>query len=120
VSFILWKLPLSISLSRTRFRERTDDVSQKHQNKYHIATIRDLTSKFASIKDGDIFDPAEKEAWEYFANLYKNSNKGIKGRGKARKVELMSSFVQISDEDAPLAFGEGFGALERNGTDWLG
>jgi hypothetical protein len=24
--------------------------------------------------------------WEYFANLYKNSNKGIKGRGKDRKV----------------------------------
>ena len=25
--------------------------------------------------------------WEYFATLYKNSNKGIKGRGKNRKVE---------------------------------
>ena len=24
--------------------------------------------------------------WEYFATLYKNSNKGIKGRGKNRKV----------------------------------
>ena len=29
---------------------------------------------------------ADKELWEYFANLYKNSNKGIKGRGKDRKV----------------------------------
>ncbi len=28
----------------------------------------------------------DKELWEYFANLYKNSNKGIKGRGKDRKV----------------------------------
>jgi len=29
---------------------------------------------------------ADKELWEYFANLYKNSNKGIKGYGKDRKV----------------------------------
>lgn len=51
-----------------------------------MATIRYLTSKFASIKDGDIVHAADKELWEYFANLYKNSNKGIKGRGKGRKV----------------------------------
>jgi hypothetical protein len=24
--------------------------------------------------------------WEYFASLYKNSNKGIKGRGKDRRI----------------------------------
>jgi hypothetical protein len=45
-----------------------------------------LTTKFASIKDGDIVHAGDKELWEYFANLYKNSNKGIKGRGKDRKV----------------------------------
>jgi len=45
-----------------------------------------LTNKFASIKDGDIVHAADKELWEYFANLYKNSNKGIKGRGKDHKV----------------------------------
>lgn len=45
-----------------------------------------MTTKFASIKDGDIVHAADKELWEYFANLYKNSNKGIKGRGKDRKV----------------------------------
>ncbi|EHL00021.1 putative Asparagine-rich zinc finger protein AZF1 [Glarea lozoyensis 74030] len=56
------------------------------KNKFHAATIRKLTSKFASIKDGDIVHSADKELWEYFANLYKNSNKGIKGRGKDRKV----------------------------------
>jgi len=33
---------------------------------------------------------ADKELWEYFANLYKNSNKGIKGRGKDRKVGTSS------------------------------
>lgn len=28
----------------------------------------------------------DKELWEYFAALYKNSNKGIKGRGKDRRI----------------------------------
>jgi len=38
------------------------------------------------MKDGDLVNAADKELWEYFADLYKNSNKGIKGRGKDRKV----------------------------------
>lgn len=59
---------------------------KSHQNKFHAPTIRDLTAKFASMKDGDIVNAADKGLWEYFANLYKNSNKGIKGRGKDRKV----------------------------------
>jgi len=33
----------------------------------------------------------DKELWEYFASLYKNSNKGIKGRGKDRRISAMSS-----------------------------
>jgi hypothetical protein len=60
---------------------------QSHQNKFHIATIRALTARFASIKDGDIVHAADKELWEYLAGLYKNSNKGIKGRGKNRKID---------------------------------
>jgi hypothetical protein len=59
---------------------------QSHYNKFHINTIRALTTKFASLKDGDIVSSIERELWEYFANLYKNSNKGIKGRGKDLKV----------------------------------
>lgn len=30
------------------------------------------------------------ELWEYFSLLYKNSNKGIKGRGKDRRVSSTS------------------------------
>lgn len=33
----------------------------------------------------------DKELWEYFAGLYKNSNKGIKGRGKDRRIWTVSS-----------------------------
>jgi hypothetical protein len=38
----------------------------------------------------------DKELWEYFAGLYKNSNKGIKGRGKDRKVGSSNSSVLSS------------------------
>lgn len=31
-------------------------------------------------------NPADRELWIYFAGLYKNSNKGIKGRGKDRRI----------------------------------
>jgi hypothetical protein len=60
---------------------------KSHQNKFHAKTIKRLTQKFAQLKDYDKASKAERELWEYFATLYKNSNKGIKGRGKDRKVD---------------------------------
>jgi hypothetical protein len=36
--------------------------------------------------DAGPMNPADRELWEYFAELYKNSNKGIKGRGKDRRI----------------------------------
>ncbi|CZR65287.1 uncharacterized protein PAC_15187 [Phialocephala subalpina] len=56
------------------------DNLKSHQKQSHIDTIR------ASIKDEDIIHATDKELWEYFANLYKNSNKAIKGRGNDGKV----------------------------------
>ena len=38
------------------------------------------------MREGDAVSSADKELWEYFATLYKNSNKGIKGRGKDRRI----------------------------------
>ncbi|KAK4987896.1 DNA-binding transcription factor, partial [Elasticomyces elasticus] len=35
---------------------------------------------------GDVVGAWEKEMWEYFGALYKNCNKGIKGRGKDRRI----------------------------------
>jgi len=58
---------------------------KSHQNKFHYDSLRELTAKFQS---GGVegMGPEERELWEYFRDLYKNSNKGIKGRGKGRKV----------------------------------
>ncbi|KAF2093963.1 hypothetical protein NA57DRAFT_47658 [Rhizodiscina lignyota] len=59
---------------------------KSHQNKFHAQTLRYLATKFASISEGDPVTVADKDLWEYFASLYKNSNKGIKGRGKDRRI----------------------------------
>jgi len=64
---------------------------QSHQNKFHASTLRYLTQKFASIREGDPVTQQDKELWEYFAALYKNSNKGIKGRGKDRRISAVGS-----------------------------
>ena len=62
---------------------------QSHQNKFHAETLRILAMKFASIDEGDRISKTDKELWEYFSTLYKNSNKGIKGRGKDRRIASM-------------------------------
>jgi hypothetical protein len=59
---------------------------QSHQNKFHTSTLQYLTEKFASFREGDAVSSQDKDLWEYFSTLYKNSNKGIKGRGKDRRI----------------------------------
>ncbi|CAK1366115.1 Asparagine-rich zinc finger protein AZF1 [Cercospora beticola] len=61
---------------------------KSHQNKFHVDTIRRLKTRFENFKEGDVVDAWDKEMWEYFASLYKNCNKGIKGRGKDRRISL--------------------------------
>ena len=40
--------------------------------------------------EGDVVEEWEKSMWEYFVGLYKNCNKGIKGRGKDRRISNTS------------------------------
>ena len=56
-----------------------------HMNKFHKETLARLSDQFAH----DETLPEETELREYFQDLYKHSNKGIKGRGKGRKVEVI-------------------------------
>ncbi|KAH7152305.1 hypothetical protein B0J13DRAFT_259722 [Dactylonectria estremocensis] len=58
-----------------------------HQNNFHKATLKSLTTRFAEVlASGEEVSEADRELFEYFSHHYKNSNKGIKGRGKARTV----------------------------------
>ncbi|KAL2862981.1 C2H2-type zinc finger protein [Aspergillus lucknowensis] len=63
---------------------------KSHQNKFHATTLRNLTLKFSQVIDGEHMSPQDRKLWEYFATLYKNSNKGIKGRGKDRRISPSS------------------------------
>jgi hypothetical protein len=56
-----------------------------HMNKFHKETLAKLSQQFAQNEN----DPEEAELRIYFQELYKHSNKGIKGRGKGRKVEVL-------------------------------
>ncbi|WDK14842.1 zinc finger protein [Colletotrichum graminicola] len=46
----------------------------------------EITDWIVSISDADALSDDQREMYRYFASLYKNSNKGIKGRGKDRRV----------------------------------
>ncbi|KAJ4331903.1 DNA-binding transcription factor [Didymella glomerata] len=97
-------------------------IMKSHQNKSHAATLRYLTQKFANIDPGTGISLKDKELWEYFKSLYKNSNKGIKGRGKDRKISAVSSSGAIRSTCDPLpvaSMDEGFSGYE-SGTSGCG
>lgn len=69
-------------------RYETDSAcSQYHQNKYHNETIKALAARFDNIEDWSTVSKEDMEIFKDFAEVHKNSNKGIKGRGKHRKVK---------------------------------
>lgn len=60
---------------------------KSHQNKFHLPTLNRLTQTLAELS-GEALErlpPEEKELLTYFRKLYKNLNKGIRGRGRGGK-----------------------------------
>ncbi|KAK6199212.1 uncharacterized protein RJT21DRAFT_121508 [Scheffersomyces amazonensis] len=57
---------------------------KSHQNRFHLNTLNSLTQKLAQLSGPALnqLPSEEKELLFYFRDLYKNSNKGIRGRGK--------------------------------------
>lgn len=60
---------------------------KSHQNRFHLSTLNELTQKLAEFNGEEInnLPKDEKDLLNYFKDLYKNSNKGILGRGKRIK-----------------------------------
>ncbi|KAM7183173.1 hypothetical protein V8F33_013749 [Rhypophila sp. PSN 637] len=78
---------------------------KSHQNKFHTATLEALIKKFAATKPSEVSNE-DKELWEKnFTDLYENSNKGIKGRGKHHKVKLLTQISRVPDFHAPFFHG---------------
>ncbi|PHH71224.1 hypothetical protein CDD82_6673 [Ophiocordyceps australis] len=57
-----------------------------HQNNFHKETLHRLTTMFVNFARVGEVPEEHHELFEYFKLHYKNSNKGIKGRGKDRTV----------------------------------
>lgn len=53
-----------------------------HQNRFHLDALSKLTERLAKLDPNETIAPEERDMLEYFASLYKNSNKGIRGRGR--------------------------------------
>ena len=88
---------------------------KSHQNKFHVETIRRLKSRFENIREGDVVDSWEKEMWEYFGSLYKNCNKGIKGRGKDRRISNTSAKHEMaSRRNSIISMASSGGSLPSN------
>ncbi|KAF6819747.1 C2H2 transcription factor [Colletotrichum sojae] len=75
---------------------------KNHQNKYHEKTLFELTDWVVSLSDIDSLSDEDREMYWYFANLYKNSNKGIKGRGKDRRVSNRVSKARTAPSSYPV------------------
>ncbi|CAR23461.1 Azf1p [Lachancea thermotolerans CBS 6340] len=74
-----------------------------HQNRFHLQTLNELTQRLAEMDPNENIAPAEKELLDYFADLYKNSNRGIKGRGKGntRVAPAVIAPTMKTPQDAP-------------------
>ncbi|KFZ03976.1 hypothetical protein V501_09269, partial [Pseudogymnoascus sp. VKM F-4519 (FW-2642)] len=60
---------------------------KSHMNKFHVETLGALTARIAeSEARGGGKEGEEDELLEYFRGLYRNANKGIRGRRKGRKI----------------------------------
>ncbi|ODV79407.1 uncharacterized protein CANTADRAFT_38717, partial [Suhomyces tanzawaensis NRRL Y-17324] len=57
---------------------------KSHQNRFHLNTLNELTHKLAELSGSSLtaLPKEERDLLMYFKDLYKNSNKGIRGRGK--------------------------------------
>lgn len=62
-----------------------------HQNNFHKDTLKNLTEMFVKFAQMGQVPEEHQDLFEYFKEHYKNSNKGIKGRGKARTVAVRKS-----------------------------
>lgn len=82
-----------------------------HQNKFHQDTVNSLTQKFKyyGANQMNMIPAEEMEVFKYFADLYKNSNRGIKGRGKNSKI------VRTYDDKDTKSMSQSPGAMSGPG-----
>jgi hypothetical protein len=89
-----------------------------HQNKFHLKTIHNLMVRFSKISDWASATEEDRKWVDYLAPLYKNLNKGIKGRGRGTVITPVST-VPCSPEsfvDSPYMSSHAFSASPPGDT----
>ncbi|KAK9352048.1 hypothetical protein V1523DRAFT_415033 [Lipomyces doorenjongii] len=95
-----------------------------HQNKFHTDALELLAAKFQHYTSADYDENAipeeDREMFLYFAELYRNANKGIKGRGKDSnrlvKVSQDEEVMQTGEEAASIMAATQEALAETSGT----
>ncbi|KAK0367898.1 hypothetical protein CLIM01_14745 [Colletotrichum limetticola] len=64
---------------------------QAHQNKHHTKAIAELAALMNSTPDVEGLDDEQRETYRYLEGMFKNSNMGVKGRGKGRRVSTSAA-----------------------------
>ncbi|RYP50674.1 hypothetical protein DL768_003818 [Monosporascus sp. mg162] len=64
-----------------------------HMNRFHKQTIAEWKEKFTQKKESE-FTPTEREMFAYLYTIFKNCNKGIKGRGMGRRVQRVDEVMK--------------------------
>lgn len=73
-----------------------------HQNRFHLQTLNRLTQRLAEMDPNENISQKERELLDYFASIYRNSNRGIKGRGKGNQnIVPLNSFDKHQQMDDP-------------------
>ncbi|KAK0372169.1 hypothetical protein CLIM01_10484 [Colletotrichum limetticola] len=73
-----------------------------HQNKYHEKAVMELADLMISTLDVEGLNDDQREMCRYFAGIFKNSNKGIKGRGKGRRVSTSAGMAKRTSTHRPI------------------
>ncbi|KAH8128235.1 hypothetical protein LI328DRAFT_164380 [Trichoderma asperelloides] len=74
-----------------------------HQNNFHKATLKKLIALFVQFSEEGEVPEAYRELFDYFQKHYKNSNKGVKGRGKTRAVTARGPLHSVASQVSQLA-----------------
>lgn len=83
-----------------------------HQNRFHLQTLNRLTNRLAEMDPNEHIREKERDLLEYFASLYKNSNRGIKGRGKGN-MKIVPSLEKAGNENEDDSMGDKSGLLRH-------
>lgn len=76
---------------------------KSHMNKFHVKTLGALIARLVeSEARGGGKEGEENELLEYFYSLYRNPNKGIRGRRKGRKVASTTYNTNSTATSLPL------------------